>query len=37
MKNKRNTTAIKDFEMNKRKSILKDAIEQIQENVVKKI
>jgi hypothetical protein len=36
MKNKRNTTAIKDFEMNKENPFLKDAIEQIQENVVKK-
>ena len=37
MKNKRNTTAIKDFEMNKENPFLKDAIEQIQENVVKNI
>ena len=35
-KNNRNSTGIKEFEMNKENPFLKDAIEQIQENVVKK-
>ena len=35
-KNNRNTTAIKDYEMNKENPFIKEAIEQIQQNVVKK-
>jgi len=35
-KNKRNTTGIKDFEMNKENPFLKEAVEQLQKNVVKK-
>ena len=34
--NKRNTTGIKEFEMNKENPFLKEAVEQIQQNVVKK-
>ena len=35
-KNNRNTTSIKDFEMNRENPFLKKAIEQVEKNVVKK-
>ena len=35
-KNNRNTTSIKDFEMNRENPFLKEAIEQVEKNVVKK-